>query len=223
MALSNTKETAFNALRHRPFEGETDSDLVGRPTPAFDKEAKGFSMPPPNTNASKTTVEEMGQIRRLLKDLSDSQIYRIRHEDRPDVETLFVELLEEYGFTVTKKVRAELEELSKQLATIGWHYKNRFRRLRPQAWLKAKGFKTILPPSKTANSPSYPSNHALIGAFLAKYLSEKFPRATPTLEEYGKQVGWNRVRAGWHWASDYAMGRQLAEHLWKHFDEKGLK
>ncbi len=220
---TSDKDAALDALKHKPLTDETDAGLVGRPTPAFGVEAKGFSMPPPPANSSKTTVEEMGQIRRMLKDLSDAQIYRIRHEDRPDVETLFVELLEEYGFTVTKKLLKELDELAKQLATIGWHYKDRFKRIRPQAWLKVKGFKTILPPSQTAASPAYPSNHALIGAFLAKYLGEKFPRAKPTLEEYGRQVGWNRVRAGWHWASDYAMGRQLAEHLWKHFDEKGIK
>ena len=220
---TSDKDAALDRLKHKPSADETDAGLVGRPTPAFGIEAKGFSMPPPPTNSSKTTVEEMGQIRRMLKDLSDNQIYRIRHEDRPDVETLFVELLEEYGFVVTKKLRKELDELAKQLATIGWHYKNRFKRMRPQEWLKHKRFKTILPPSKTAASPSYPSNHALIGAFLAKYLGEKFPRAKPTLDEFGRQVGWNRVRAGWHWASDYAMGRQLAEHLWKHFDEKGIK
>jgi hypothetical protein len=220
---TSDKDAALDRLKHRPTEAETDAGLVGRPTPAFGPEAKGFSMPPPPANSSKTTVEEMGQIRRMLKDLSDNQIFRIRHEDRPDVETLFVELLEEYGFVVTKRLRKELEELSTQLATIGWHYKTRFKRMRPQEWLKHKRFKTVLPPSKTANSPAYPSNHALIGAFLAKYLGEKFPRARPTLDEYGRQVGWNRVRAGWHWASDYAMGRQLAEHLWKHFDEKGIK
>jgi len=220
---TSNKDAALDRLKHKLSTDETDAGLVGRPTPAFGAEAKGFSMPPPPANSSKTTVEEMGQIRRMLKDLSDAQIFRIRHEDRPDVETLFVELLEEYGFVVTKKLRKELDELAKQLATIGWHYKNRFRRLRPQEWLKVKKFKTILPPSKTANSPAYPSNHALIGAFLAKYLGEKFPRAKPTLDEYGRQVGWNRVRAGRHWASDYAMGRQLAEHLWKHFDEKGIK
>jgi len=220
---TSNKDAALDRLKHKLSTDETDAGLVGRPTPAFGAEAKGFSMPPPPANSSKTTVEEMGQIRRMLKDLSDAQIFRIRHEDRPDVETLFVELLEEYGFVVTKKLRKELDELAKQLATIGWHYKNRFRRLRPQEWLKVKKFKTILPPSKTANSPAYPSNHALIGAFLAKYLGEMFPRAKPTLDEYGRQVGWNRVRAGRHWASDYAMGRQLAEHLWKHFDEKGIK
>lgn len=219
---TDKKTEALDRLRHQPDDKPTDEGLVGRPTPAFPGEAKAFSMPPPPANSSKTTVEEMGQIRRMLKDLTDAQIYRIRHEDTPDVEKLFIEVLEKYDFVVTKKLRAQLEELSKQLATIGWHYKNRFRRLRPQEWLKVKRFKTILPPSQTANSPSYPSNHALIGAFLAKYLGEKFPRAKPTLEEYGRQVGWNRVRAGWHWASDYAMGRQLAEHLWKHFDEKGL-
>ena len=219
---TDKKTEALDRLKHRPEGKETDVDLVGRPTPAFGPEAKGFSMPPPPTNSSKTTVEEMGQIRRLLKDLTDAQIYRIRHEDTPDVEELFVEVLEKYGFVVTKKLRKQLKELSTQLATIGWHYKNRFKRIRPQEWLRVKRFKTILPPSKTAASPAYPSNHALIGAFLAKYLGEKFPRAKPTLEEYGRQVGWNRVRAGWHWASDYAMGRQLAEHLWKHFDEKGL-
>ena len=217
------KDAALDGLRHRTSPDQTDADLLKRPTPAFKGEARAFSMPPPPANSSKTTVEEMGSIRRMLKDLSDAQIYRIRHEDRPDVEALFVELLEEYGFTVTKKLRKELDELSKQLASVGWHYKARFKRMRPQEWLKHKRFKTALPPSKTANSPSYPSNHALIGAFLAKYLGEKFPRAKPTLQEYGKQVGWNRVRAGWHWPSDYAMGRQLAEHLWKHFDEEGIK
>ena len=222
MEETDKKNEALDKLRHRPDAKATDEGLVGRPTPAFGPEAKGFSMPPPPTNSSKTTVEEMGQIRRLLKDLTDAQIYRIRHEDTPDVEKLFIEVLEKYDFVVTKKLRAQLEELSKQLATIGWHYKNRFKRIRPQEWLRVKKFKTILPPSQTANSPSYPSNHALIGAFLARFLGEKFPRAKPTLEEYGRQVGWNRVRAGWHWASDYAMGRQLAEHLWKHFDEKGL-
>ena len=217
------KDAALDGLRHRTSPDQTDADLLKRPTPAFKGEARAFSMPPPPANSSKTTVEEMGSIRRMLKDLSDAQIYRIRHEDRPDVEALFVELLEEYGFTVTKKLRKELDELSKQLASVGWHYKARFKRMRPQEWLRHKRFKTALPPSKTANSPSYPSNHALIGAFFAKYLGEKFPRAKPTLQEYGKQVGWNRVRAGWHWPSDYAMGRQLAEHLWKHFDEKGVK
>ena len=216
------KDKTFDLLRHKKTEAETDNDLINRPTPAFGPEARGFSMPPPPANSSKTTVEEMGSIRRMLKDLSDAQIYRIRHEDTPDVEELFIEVLEKYDFVVTKKLRKQLAELSKQLATVGWHYKKRFGRLRPQEWLKLKRFKTILPPSQTANSPAYPSNHALIGAFLAKYLGEKFPRAKPTLEEYGRQVGWNRVRAGWHWASDYAMGRQLAEHLWKHFDEKGL-
>jgi hypothetical protein len=223
METADKKTEALDRLKHKPSTDETDASLVGRPTPAFGPEAKVFSMPPPPTNSSKTTVEEMGQIRRMLKDLSDAQIFRIRYEDRPDVEALFVEVLEQHGFVVTKKLRKELDELAKQLATIGWHYKNRFKRMRPQEWLKHKRFKTILPPSKTANSPSYPSNHALIGAFLARFLGEKFPRAKPTLDEFGRQVGWNRVRAGWHWASDYAMGRQLAEHLWKHFDEKGIK
>jgi hypothetical protein len=220
---TSDKDAALDRLKHRPSADETDVDIKGRPTPAFSREAKGFSMPPPPTNSSKTTVEEMGQIRRLLKDLTDAQIFRIRREDTPDVEELFVEVLEKYGFVVTKKLRKQLKELSTQLATIGWHYKDRFKRIRPQEWLRVKRFKTVLPPSQTAASPSYPSNHALIGAFLAKYLGEKFPRAKPTLDEYGRQVGWNRVRAGWHWASDYAMGRQLAEHLWKHFDEKGIK
>jgi len=218
MEAADKKTEALDRLRHKPSQEETDVDIKDRPTPAFGRESKGFSMPPPPTNSSKTTVEEMGQIRRLLKDLTDAQIFRIRREDTPDVEELFVEVLEKYGFVVTKKLRKQLKELSTQLATIGWHYKDRFKRIRPQAWLKVKGFKTILPPSQTAASPSYPSNHALIGAFLAKYLGEKFPRAKPTLEEYGRQVGWNRVRGPVPPGSDAVP----AEHLWKHFDEKGL-
>ena len=175
MEASDKKTEALDRLKHRPTENETDAGLVGRPTPAFGIEAKGFSMPPPPTNSSKTTVEEMGQIRRLLKDLTDAQIYRIRHEDTPDIENLFIEVLEKYGFVVTKKLRKQLKELSTQLATIGWHYKNRFKRIRPQEWLRVKRFKTILPPSKTANSPSYPSR-----AVLVRRSREPSPRWTST-------------------------------------------
>jgi hypothetical protein len=80
----NDKNVALDRLKHKPSADETDAGLVGRPTPAFVGEAKAFSMPPPPTNSSKTTIEEMGKIRRMLKDLSDNQIFRIRYEDRPD-------------------------------------------------------------------------------------------------------------------------------------------
>lgn len=189
---------------------------------AFGVEARGFAMPPPPAETSTTTFDEMVQIGRMVGDLTNAQIFRIRHEDRIDVETLFVEVLEQYGFQVGPKILKRLAAIREEVFGVAEQYQGRFQRMTPRQWRVKHGRKTPLPPCQTEPTYAYPSKHATVGAFLARYLGEKFPRAKPTLDEYGRQVGWNRVRAGWHWASDYAMGRQLAEHLWKHFDEKGL-
>lgn len=188
----------------------------------FHAEWRGFSIPPPYAVSSKETKAELKQIEAFHKSLTTPQILRIRHEDETSTMGLFVEVLNQYGFRVTKPTVQKCERLEEELVRIAKHYKEHFKRARPQFSFVKHQRKRVFPPSVSADGYAYPSTRSLVGSVLAMYLSTKFPRATPTLEEYGKQIGWNRVRAGWNHASDYAMGRVLAEHLWKHFDEKGL-
>lgn len=189
---------------------------------AFDPEWRAFSLSPPPSHGSLEMADEVVSLRKMFLDLTDAQIFRIRHEDEVSTTTLFVEVLEGFDFDVTKKQRAKCEEVERQVKAIVTSYKSRHNRMRPQAWVKAKRKKTVFPVSVSAEGGSYPSTRATVAAFMALYLSTKYPRATPTLHELGRQVGWNRVRAGWNYRSDYAMGRVLAEHLWKHFSETEL-
>lgn len=204
--------TELNALRYTPANGDTDAGLRRRPIPDFDPEWKVIVLPPPikNTESADAVVTMRQDHRRL----TDAEILRIRWEDRSDVETIFVKALEDMGFRVPKTVRAEAERLSEQLATIGLHFKDQFRRIRPNTWLEASGRTFRFPEAVTGKSPSYPSNHALIGAFLGDWFAEKYPRARDAMEVLGKQVGWNRVLAGFHFPDDYGMGRVLARKLW---------
>jgi acid phosphatase (class A) len=206
------KPTELNALRYEPAHGDTDAGLRRRPTPDFNPEWKVIELPPPIVNHDLVqVVKEMRENHRLLE---DPQILRIRWEDREDVEAIFIKALEEMGFRVPKTVRVEAEKLSEQLATIGLHFKDKFKRIRPNRWLEANERTFRFPEAITGKSPSYPSNHALIGAFLGDWFAKKYPRAAEAMEVLGKQVGWNRVSAGFHFPDDYGMGRVLARKLW---------
>lgn len=199
-------------LKYTPAPGDTDAGLRRRPTPDFDPEWKAITLPPPikNTELADAVVTMRQDHRRL----TDAEILRIRWEDRSDVEAIFVKALEDMGFQVPKTVRTEAERLSEQLATIGLHFKDRFKRIRPNTWLEASGRSFRFPEAVTGKSPSYPSNHALLGAFLGDWFAQKYPRAKDAMEVLGKQVGWNRVLAGFHFPDDYGMGRVLARKLW---------
>lgn len=189
----------------------------------FRPEWRGFFMPSPYPITTVETKAEVKQISTLYRALSPAQIFRIRHEDETPTTALFAEVLEKYGFKVKKPLFKKCERIEEELKRIAAHYQQRFKRADVQATFRKNLRRLTLPTPVSSEEHPYPSSRALVGCFLAQYLSTWFPKATPTLEEYGKQIGWNRVRAGWSHPSDYAMGRLLAEHLWKHFNAEGLK
>ncbi len=60
---------------------------------------------------------------------------------------------------------------------------------------------------------SFPSGHAVRGTLYARLLAELFPPRRDALLERGRQIGFDRVRAGVHYPSDVEAGQRLATAL----------
>jgi hypothetical protein len=197
-------------LKHEQVQ--TDAGLVGKDTPHFEGDWKKITLAPPDANTSKDTRAELLEVRRAFHDMTEGQRKTFERQDRPDLEQEFVDLLRRLGRPVSKDLAKQISELSEELATIGLFFKLRFQRPRPNELFEAMKLKP-LPEARTAKSPSYPSNHALIGAFLGDWLAEKFPQDSVALKALGKQLGALRVVGGTHFPSDVEAGRRLAEKL----------
>jgi acid phosphatase (class A) len=61
------------------------------------------------------------------------------------------------------------------------------------------------------DEPCYPSGHAVQATVLATVLSELAPEHRAALMERAREVGWNRIPAGFHYPSDCIVGRVLGK------------
>lgn len=67
--------------------------------------------------------------------------------------------------------------------------------------------------SPTANTPAYPSGHALQAFLIAKHLSKKYPFKTFKFYSIAERIAKSRVSVGLHYPSDNDFSRNLAQIL----------
>ena len=67
----------------------------------------------------------------------------------------------------------------------------------------------LAPAVEKEPSAAFPSGHATRGALYARLLAELAPARAALLAERGRQIGFDRVRAGVHWPSDVEAGQRL--------------
>ena len=67
----------------------------------------------------------------------------------------------------------------------------------------------------TANSPSYPSGHAVQGRVIALYLSDKDPNNRKEYMMIGHNISESRIMARAHFPSDRKYGDMLGDELYK--------
>ena len=68
-------------------------------------------------------------------------------------------------------------------------------------------------PSETNKSRSYPSGHATQSRLVARYMADRNPVHAEEILRAGNECGLGRVKAGFHYMSDYHMGNLLGEKL----------
>jgi nicotinic acid mononucleotide adenylyltransferase/predicted nucleotidyltransferase len=105
----------------------------------------------------------------------------------------------------------EFDQIIEESVPIIRHFKNKFDRKRPS---QVDDTINILP-SKTNDTPSYPSGHAAQSRLIAKYVAGKFPQHEAALIEAGNECGYGRVQAGFHYPSDYESGNLLGEKMYE--------
>lgn len=195
-----------------------DAHLLNKPVSYFDSKWKEINLKDPPENSSNMTKKELDEILsyRLKNSALDSK--KIREQDVPDVELLFVKLLKELGENLDQQLIKNISKVSEELSTISLRHKVKFDRPRPFQILQAMGLKGG-PKGRTTGSPSYPSTHAVIGTFMARWLSGLYPRHKKELNKLGKELGDYRVKAGFHYPSDRDAGNYLAKELFKVFKE----
>jgi len=66
--------------------------------------------------------------------------------------------------------------------------------------------------SDSANTPAYPSGHAIQGYYLAKILARKFPAKTQAIMEIATKCANIRIMAGLHYPSDRDYGWWVVDH-----------
>lgn len=200
-------------------KAEQDRRWSKAPTPHFDPTWKRITLPAPPVNTDRQTRDELLEIRRLHKATTPVQRSLIEKQDKDKLEMVFVEFLRKRGIPVQKDLLSKIKALSEELTTIGLHFKEKFDRARPNQLFEAMGLEP-LPEGETTGTPAYPSNHALIGTFLAEWLAEQFPGEAVALKRLGSQLGDLRVVGGWHFPSDVEAGRALAKKLKSYFEEE---
>ncbi len=89
--------------------------------------------------------------------------------------------------------------------------KNQYFRKRPYVQL---GFSTLIPEEneKYSTTSSYPSFHSAIGWVDALLLTEVMPDCQNAILTIGHEFGYNRIVAGFHYASDVQAGRMIASY-----------
>lgn len=196
------------------YDGETkEHRLEDCRTKDFDEEKwKKIKLDEPPLNNSEQTQQELDQIVTLISNISKSEREEIQAQDKDDLEDLFFDILDDHNIKYDKRLHKHIEDITEQLVTICLHFKKIYNRARPKQLLSKQDAKKVIG-GKTAKSASYPSAHAVIGKVLSGIFSKLYPELSYEFDELGTSLGYNRIKAGYHFKSDYEAGIKIAKAL----------
>lgn len=170
-------------------------------------------------NSSKATREELNQlvdyVEVLKKDEQALKRYRAYDSSLTKVfaQVIIEQNLGEKGADIVDKL---LDETLPLLIKLKFYFQ------RPRPYQLAEHYKLKLFPfeSKAADSPSYPSGHALQSKLICYVLGNHFPDRFDYFERLAKDIEYSRLYMGVHYQSDVDYSLYIAEVIIKDKDFK---
>jgi hypothetical protein len=169
-----------------------------------------FKSVPPNKNSSTNTFNELLELEKIIPTSA------VKEQDK--AKKYFRTHIEDLGLNYPKN---EIDSIIKDSKSIIYQLKYHYNRPRPAQVAKAYGLKFHEEPLDTANTPSYPSGHAIQGRLLSRVLSSKYPEYTNDIMKLGDNVANSRLIAKVHFVSDSLFGLKIGDALFN-FLEKSV-
>jgi acid phosphatase (class A) len=190
---------------------------VNKPTPFFKNGWKNIKLIDFPKNSSKETEKEINHLKDLIANVKPHEKKRILEQDSIEepFEFKFLDIVEEKD----KEAIKYFDELIYQIFSIVIHFKDKFKRLRPEKVAKLLKINYPKITTKSGVTPSYPSGHTVVSYFLAEVLSKKYPKYKKELFDFAKECAENRMKLGVHFPSDIAAGKVLATELLKYYKD----
>lgn len=164
-------------------------------------------------NSSEATKEELNQIILKIKELQvDKEKQEIYQGFDIYLDEYYVKFLNQYEIPIDK-VQPIIDSIHEDIKPLMVKLKYFFQRPRP--FQLAYYYKLKLMPFMTlgADSPSFPSGHAIESKVLSEVLGNMYPELYNPLSKLSEQVCESRIALGVHYQSDIDVGVYIAERI----------
>lgn len=197
--------------KHLPYLEENKSSLE-KHIPQLIK----FTFP---KNSSKATREELNQLVDYIEDLKKDEQAQKRYKaydislTNVFAQVIIQQNLGEKGADLVDKL---LDDTLPLLIKLKFYFQ------RPRPYQLAEHYKLKLFPfeSKSDESPSYPSGHALQSKLICYVLGNHFPEKFDYFERLAKDIEYSRLYMGIHYQSDIDYSLYISEVIIKDKDFK---
>ena len=199
-SVANLKYTTEVAKRFQPYIKQ-ERKVIKIPIEYLPK-------PAPPRNESQKTRDELLTVKYHMDNPVLDEETMIICDREP--EELFYRECKRLGISQHKR---EAKKVYEDFNKIAFDLKYIFLRPRPWSLAEYHGVNLNVMPPPSADTPSYPSGHAMMGYGLQAFYSRKYPEHTKIWEKLGHTVQHSRLQAGLHFPSDNAYSKQIVDFI----------
>lgn len=158
------------------------------------------------SNISPEVRRELEELHKHTTSISTSDL-EFAKESEKDHYGMWVRILHNNGISVPLSFFKNIED-----NTDGLMYALKYHYNRPRPFQLGYYHKIPVTPAiyTNANSPAFPSGHAMEARLFALILSEKYPFAADKIMELGDRMAQSRLNVGLHYPSDTEFGYEVA-------------